>query len=305
MPNHITNQLKVIGSNEQVEKLFNQIRNKKKDTEENKCLIDFNKIIPMPESLNITSGSSVDNAVLVLTDNTEELKKMLDYPWVKDEGITNVSDLKKRLVKNLSPKDLEQGKMALENIEKYGHKDWYSWSIANWGTKWNAYSQFQIEENIISFETAWSTPFPLMEELSRMFPELTIEVTYADEDIGSNCGTYTFANGSLVDEYNPDGWEATRFALKIKGWDSENDITEMVASNLHYLIGRGTELDKNYVQNIVEVISDEEQIDDFLEQVFDECSDDDKENVTKTLKDIALKNECYEFLSKLGKKINE
>jgi hypothetical protein len=305
MPNNITNQLKVTGSNEQVEKIFNQIRNKKKDTEENKCFIDFNNIIPMPESLNITSGSSVDNAICILNDDKKGLLEMLDYPWVKDENITNIEDLKKRLLKNLSPKDLHEGKLSLDNIRNYGHKDWYSWSLANWGTKWNAYSQFQIDENIISFDTAWATPYPLMEELSRMFPELTIEVTYADEDIGSNCGTYTFVNGSLVDEYSPEGWEATRFALKIKGWDSENDITEMVASNLHYLIGRGTELDRNYVQNIVEVISDEEKIDDFIEQVFDDCDDDNKENVIETLKDIALRNECYEFLSKLGKKINE
>ena len=187
MPNHITNRLKVTGSNEQVKKLFNKIRSKKEDTEENKCFIDFNKIIPMSKSLSITSGSSVDNAILILNDDKKGLSEMLDYSWVKDENITNIEDLKKRLLKNLSPKDLEQGKLALDNIKNYGHKDWYSWSIANWGTKWNAYSQIQIKENIISFETAWSTPFPLMEELSRMFPDLTIEVAYADEDIGSNC----------------------------------------------------------------------------------------------------------------------
>lgn len=302
MPNNITNQLKVIGSNEQVEKLFNTIKNKKKDTEENKCLIDFNKIIPMPKSLSITSGSSVDNAILIINDDKKGLSEMLDYSWVKDENITKIEDLKKRLLKNLSPKDLEQGKIALDNIKNYGHKDWYSWSIANWGTKWNAYSQIQIKENIISFETAWSTPFPLMEELSRMFPDLTIEVVYADEDIGSNCGTYTFVNGSLVGEYSPEGWEATRFALKIKGWDG--DFEEMVASNLHYLIRRGTELDKNYVKDIVEVISDKEKIDNFLSQFFDECDDDNKQNVIENLKDIALKNECYEFLYKLGEKIN-
>ena len=95
MPNHITNQLKVTGSNEQVEKLFNQIKNKKEDTEEKKCFIDFNKIIPMPESLNITSGSSVDNAIKILNDDKKGLSEMLDYPWVKDENITNIEDLKK------------------------------------------------------------------------------------------------------------------------------------------------------------------------------------------------------------------
>ena len=305
MPNHITNQLKVTGSQEQVKKLFDKIRNKKEDTEENKCFIDFNNIIPMPESLNITSGSSVDNAIKILNNDTKGLSEMLDYPWVKEENITNIEDLKKRLLKNLSPKDLQEGKLALDNIRNYGHKDWYSWSLANWGTKWNAYSQFQIEENIISFETAWATPYPLMEELSRMFPELTIEVTYADEDIGSNCGIYTFKNGNLIDDYTPEGWEATRFALKVKGWDSQNDIVEMVASNIHYIVGRNKALDSNYVKDIVKVISDEEKIDEFLEQVFDDCEEEDKEKVTKTLKDIALKNECYEFLSKLGKKMNE
>lgn len=299
MPNHITNQLKVTGSKQLVEELFNKIKNEKENTEEHLCLIDFNKIVPMPESLKITSGSSVDYALLVLTDNTEELTKMLDYPWVKDEGITNVSDLKKRLVKNLSPENLKEGKMALDNIEKYGHKDWYSWSIANWGTKWNAYSQFQIEENMISFETAWSTPFPVIETLSKMYPDLTIEVAYADEDIGSNCGIYTLVGGNLVDEYTPEGWEATKFALKIKDWNSEEENVEMVASNLSYLIGKGTELEKNYVEDIVSIISDKEKIKDFINQVFDECDEDNKKDMVDTLKKIALENECYEFVAEI------
>jgi hypothetical protein len=62
--------------------------------------LDFNKIIPMPKELNITSGS-VDL-------NTEE-------------GLTRQAQYD-------------------ANKAKYGFPTWYEWCIANWGTKWNSYS---------------------------------------------------------------------------------------------------------------------------------------------------------------------
>ena len=59
---------------------------------------------------------------------------------------------------------------------------------------------------------------------------------------------------------------------------------------------------EDYVKEYDETWSYEDKIDDFIEQVFDDCQEEDKEKVINTLRDIALKNECYEFLSKLGKK---
>ena len=77
--------------------------------------------------------------------------------------------------------------------------DWYNWRIQNWGTKWNAYDQIKTEKpNELYFLTAWSAPNKIYEALTKKFPNLTIEVDYADEDIGCNCGKMVFVNGKMV-----------------------------------------------------------------------------------------------------------
>jgi len=55
-------------------------------------------------------------------------------------------------------------------IEKYGYSDWYSWSVDNWGTKWNAdannweFNFFQDQGTVTFwFDSAWSPPIKLYE----------------------------------------------------------------------------------------------------------------------------------------------
>jgi hypothetical protein len=50
----------------------------------------------------------------------------------------------------------------------------------------------------MQFDTAWSHPFPVIEALSRKFPEHEIEVKYADEDFGHNLGHYKIKNGEIT-----------------------------------------------------------------------------------------------------------
>ena len=106
-----------------------------------------------------------------------------------------------------------------EKFKKYGAASWNRWNIENWGTKWNAYSQEEIEPHIIQFETAWSTPVRALESLSEKFPDVEIEVAYADEDIGRNCGRYTIEDGEVTGEWKPRPKSATEFAVKTWGYD--------------------------------------------------------------------------------------
>lgn len=98
---------------------------------------------------------------------------------------------------------------------------WYSWRVSRsgWGTKWNAY-EVTDEDDHFKFRTAWSTPDPVIQALSEQFPAYTFYVEYADEDIGSNCGTYTYVNGELVGETEED----RTFALAI--WEREDYTDE-------------------------------------------------------------------------------
>ena len=79
--------------------------------------------------------------------------------------------------------------------EKYKCESGYEWCTTNWGTKWDAYEQVNYDFDSFGFDTAWSHPFPIITKLSEMYPDITIEVTYADEDMGSNAGKYQIQNG--------------------------------------------------------------------------------------------------------------
>ena len=74
----------------------------------------------------------------------------------------------------------------------------------------------------IIFETAWNTPAPLIEAMSKKYPDLTFDVEYADEDLGNNCGTYSYNAGELIDEellyYGDASFE---FACSLWGYDPD------------------------------------------------------------------------------------
>lgn len=88
----------------------------------------------------------------------------------------------------------------------YNHKDWFAdnkqwwrWSIDNWGTKWDLcgtnLEELQedikdIEDNYtmecdvdinIYCETAWSPPEPFIKALSKKFPEIKVTASYEEE----------------------------------------------------------------------------------------------------------------------------
>ena len=101
--------------------------------------------------------------------------------------------------------------------------DWYDWSIENWGTKWDVSDTFEDEEGYICFDTAWSPPYQLVCTLSERYPSLSFEVHYADEDLGHNCGTFTFHNGTEIEYQSYD----TEEACQIWGYDYEEMYPEV------------------------------------------------------------------------------
>jgi hypothetical protein len=92
---------------------------------------------------------------------------------------------------------------------------WYDWCIENWSTKWDVNETFEDENGYICFDTAWSTPALVILHLSEKYNDLSFEVLYADEDLGSNCGRYVFKGG---DEIEYDGYDIKE-ACDIWGYD--------------------------------------------------------------------------------------
>lgn len=282
MPNHVTNILTITGPEELVAKIKSEISGTHDDGEP--MPIDFDKILPRPASLNITSGSSTSNGLAILryrAGDPSDIEKIMGYNWAT-EFATPEELITFMLEKGTA--NLDDAQKALDNLRDYGHQDWYSWSTSNWGTKWNAYSQSSDEgSNEISFETAWSTPYPVIEALSRKFPEAVFFLRYADEDFGHNVGEYTLQAGDVVEELTPEGGsdEALELAADIQGapeWftdrlyeidvECSDELEDYEINSIRYAYGKGVLGDfPKVVLEVMEQMAVEDENYEFAERI--------------------------------------
>ena len=88
--------------------------------------------------------------------------------------------------------------------EKYGADNWYDWSIINWGTKWNANYVSKSRKGSLMYEldTAWSPPLPVITELAKEFPELTISIKYYECGMGFSGEYKVKGREVLVDKFS-------------------------------------------------------------------------------------------------------
>lgn len=207
MPNHITNRVIVEGPEAEVQKFFDFIKAPKPNKDGTINPIDFNKIIPMPDALNIESSSLGEDGMQYLVCMSGNVVQR--HAYEQSEHYRRM--LKQRAERpEMFEKSLKQGGQYLRNIADFGHKDWYSWRCANWGTKWNAYEQI-LEGNQLCFQTAWSGVPNLIAILAEKFPTLTIEYKYADENTSYNTGSFIMHGEDIKDlspeDASAEAWE--------------------------------------------------------------------------------------------------
>ena len=230
MPNNIQNKLQIIGNDEEVQKVLTYIKGKYDDGKE--IQIDFNRIKPIPKGMHGQIHSGIEMWVKICTGqiNFACLFTQMEKSHSKMFKDGNYGNLAERIgasiameyltgkrsgnVKDLSDDDFNSFIQCLKNYREHGSIYWHDWSIKNWGTKWNAYNQNDQRntEDTIYFQTAWSSPIGLIEELSKIFPLVKICLTYADEDRGSNTGMITFENGEAIEVNQPE-------SQSIQGYD--------------------------------------------------------------------------------------
>ena len=93
---------------------------------------------------------------LTITANTADQRMFL----------SKLADDTKNLFNSLRPMPdhIYRGNLGVEEREKYGADNWYDWSIANWGTKWDVDVDCVTEDGdklMMSFDTAWAPPIEL------------------------------------------------------------------------------------------------------------------------------------------------
>lgn len=136
---------------------------------------DFNKIIPMPESLNLESGTITDEAIFATKfDNEEAYLKALHKDAQESPTFAELQHL---------------GHTYLSNKEKYGATDWYDWRCDNWGTKWNARETYAECEKIY-FETAWCPPMGIIAAFLKAHLDMPFSFYYAEEQENAFAGGF-------------------------------------------------------------------------------------------------------------------
>lgn len=162
----------------------------------------LNVMVPRPESLDITSG----------------------YVGADD-----------------SPEQIELVKKQEANLKEHGHKDWYSWSVANWGTKWDIDTEgLELNHQVAGsdnaeingwFESAWSPPIEAIETYAEKNPDVNIYLSYNEPGM-CFVGSLTCEGGESFGEDTVDYSDATHKTVRQvigEQYDDEWNISENMA----------------------------------------------------------------------------
>lgn len=203
MPNWVQNNLTIKGDNKIVAACLDSCKS-------DESTFDFNQIVPMPKELDIPQSSNNEFAIkYYLTALSDEevanvrniLQRVPDVLFGTLDNAIRLTSCPTALIEDNDEKKkqwIELAKTLIDNCDKYGFPTWYEWCYQNWGTKWNS-SEVGICNTgnwaIASFQTAWDCPYPIVKRLSEKFPDLSFTISFADEDLGDNCGEYTLING--------------------------------------------------------------------------------------------------------------
>ena len=164
MPNHINNKLQFIDTIEEVQKIRNYIQSENPDGTIQ--IIDFDKIIPMPDSIH----------------NTQPLLDECNN---------------KHIINSINSSPTEQQQIIKKTNIFF---DRLEWSIKNWGTKWNAYDCFDDDSvNTIYFNSAWTSPLYVIKKLSEIFPSTVLILIYVDSINDFSTGKIKMQNGRIIE----------------------------------------------------------------------------------------------------------
>lgn len=188
MPNWSYNYLTIHAKGNTLKKIKKEIITIKRENNRNIHLIDFQKIIPMPQELQATS-----------------------YP----NSIVSPAKYAKAKKENKYPMPITY-RMQQDFIRDYGYDNWYEWCINTWGTKWSP-SVGYVKGNLIYFKTAWTIPYPVIKKLSEIYPNIKFTVKFYGEDyFGSEVGEITYLNGETEEqEYLEEEKEIMEFIFEL------------------------------------------------------------------------------------------
>jgi hypothetical protein len=69
-----------------------------------------------------------------------------------------------------------------------GFEDWHGWRMEHWGVKWEVNASyivvdFDCDELVFKFDTAWSSPLKIVDELKKQYPDCGFSLRYFEPNM--------------------------------------------------------------------------------------------------------------------------
>jgi hypothetical protein len=121
----------------------------------------------MPEILDGTQCPNINVEKLILEYNKKTNSTSMGLTEIINSNHPRYSDLAKNALKNQ------------QAFIETGYHDWYTWSLDNWGVKWDAVRptvKFDLLTITLCFDSPWGCPEHFVRELSKLYPNATFEM---------------------------------------------------------------------------------------------------------------------------------
>ena len=222
MPNWVISRIQISGPEDKIKEFEDKVLDLSEGAEE---VFSFKRIAPVPEELVNTISPNPKPKIVSVKGKDGEVSEVHLYPvfineWEISKAIAAGETPPEGILCNNSTPEMSESL-----ILKYGRSNWYDWQMLNWGTKWDANNSFyNREDRILQFETAWTCPGALIDKMIDMFPDLTFEGTFADEDFGSNAGYIEKGGVFNVDDRTEEAYEIASSLWGYQGYyDDEKE----------------------------------------------------------------------------------
>lgn len=196
MPNWCSNRVIIKGKEREIQELDERFRGRYKKTEGETTTIPEADLVEYVEAL---KGDKTILGYRVDTADMEHFFISRDKPMVNIHTVKEAGECAGYSFANIVP-------IEKEGYLKYG---WYTWNVNNWGTKWDVAKESIGVGDVdggkcYNFSTAWTPAVPIVAEMARQFPGLTIVHQY--DEPGCCCaGVIRYKDGQVEEqEYTMD-----------------------------------------------------------------------------------------------------
>lgn len=144
--------------------------------------VDFGRIVPMEAKWTweeiCSSAERLARAVLVMEIEKCDSAIPPLFLWPPQTFASQFAAFN-----TLNDESFEQFVQMLRNYRTCGSLLPEDFAFQNWGTKWNPVdTEVDLHAGTVSFYTAWFCPIPVLEALSRRFPDDLIDVVFDEPD---------------------------------------------------------------------------------------------------------------------------